>query len=197
MFYKIVISILKVLVFFIFDLKIHNSDNINNSKGGYIVCGNHKSMIDPVIAVVSSKRMLRMMGKKELFENKILSYIFRSLGGFPVDRKGISMSAIKTSLEILKNGELLCIFPEGTRVKNGFEEVNAKPGIAMIANKAKVKIIPFYIKGDYKFRGKIDIYFGSAKDYFENYEENINSQTYSKIGVEVLRDIYSLDKGEV
>lgn len=191
MFYKIVIAILKVLVFFVFDLKVYNSENINKTDKGLIACGNHTNMIDPVILAVSSKRQIHFMGKKELFEKKIFGYIFRKLGGFPVDRQGVSMSAIKNSLQVLNNNKVLGIFPEGTRVK-AYDENNAKPGIALIANKAKANIIPFYIRGSYKFRGKIEIIFGEEKNYFEDIEKKANSELYAEIGKQILKDIYIL-----
>lgn len=191
MFYKIVVAILKVLVFIVFDLKIHNSERINNTNEGLIACGNHISMIDPVILAVSSKRQIHFMGKKELFENKFFGFIFRSLGGFPVDRQGISLSAIKSSLNVLNQNKILGIFPEGTRVHE-YNENNAKPGIALIANKAKVNILPFYIKGTYKFRGNIEIFFGEETNYFENIDGKINTEKYTEIGKEILRDIYKL-----
>ncbi len=189
MFYKIVVNILKFLVFIIFDLKVHNAESINNTNDGLIVCGNHVSMIDPVILAVSTKREIRFMGKKELFENKFWGYIFKNLGAFPVDRQGISLSAIKSSLKVLNDKEVLGIFPEGTRV-NEYNEDNAKPGIALIANKAHVNILPFYIKGPYKFRGRIEIFFGEETNYFENFEGKANTEKYAEIGKEILRDIY-------
>lgn len=192
MFYKIVVAVLKVLVFFVFDLKIHNKERIDKSEGGLIACGNHTSMLDPVILAVSSKRQIHFMGKKELFDRKIFGYLFKKLGAFPVDREGVSMSAIKSSMAVLKQNEVLGIFPEGTRVKK-YDENNAKPGIALIANKTKANVIPFYIKGAYKFRGKIEIFFGEEKNYFEGIEGKITSDTYSEIGKQILRDIYNLN----
>lgn len=193
MFYKIVVGILKFLVFIVFDLKIHNNESINNTKGSLIACGNHTSMLDPVILAVSSNRQIHFMGKKELFDKKIFGYLFRKLGAFPVDRDGVSMSAIKSSLAVLKENKVLGIFPEGTRVKQ-YDENNAKPGIGLIANKAKASIMPFYIKGSYKFRGKIEIFFGEEKDYFEALEGKPNTETYTEIGKQILKDIYSLGK---
>lgn len=192
MFYKIAVVILKALVYLIFNLKVHNPENLDNTEGAYIVCGNHISMIDPVILAVSTKRQIHFMGKKELFENKFLAFIFRNLGAFPVDRQGISLSAIKSSISVLNNNGILGIYPEGTRIQGGYDENNAKPGIAMIAKKANVKIIPVYIEGPYKFRGKIEIFFGKEKDYFENYTGKANSEVYTEIGKQILKDIYNL-----
>ena len=192
MFYNIVVVILKFLVFILFDLKVHNAENLDNTEGGYIVCGNHISMIDPVILAISTKRKIHYMGKKELFENKVLGFIFRNLGAFPVDRQGISLSAIKSSIAVLNKGGVLGIYPEGTRILTGYDENNAKAGIAMIAKKANTKIIPVYIKGPYKFRGKLELFIGKEKDYFQNYEGKIRTEEYTQIGKEILRDIYNL-----
>ena len=192
MFYKIIVGILKFLVFIIFDLKVHNAERINDTKDGLIACGNHISMIDPVILAVSSKRQIHFMGKKELFENKFLGFVFKGLGAFPVDRQGISLSAIKSSLQVLNQKKVLGIFPEGTRVRQ-YNEDNAKPGIALIANKAKVNILPFYIKGTYKFRGKIEIFFGEETNYFEVFDGKASTEKYTEIGKEILRDIYKLE----
>jgi len=192
MFYKIAVIVLKVLVFIIFDLEVYNRENLDNIDGGLIICGNHRSMIDPVILAVSTKRQIHFMGKKELFENKFLSFLFRSLGAFPVDRKGVSLSAIKNSLNVLNKGGILGIYPEGTRIKTGFDEKNAKSGIALIANKAKVGIMPVYLDGPYKFRGKLRLYIGEEKDYFKNYGGRLNSEDYTEIGIEILKDIYRL-----
>lgn len=191
MLYKIVVFILKILVFFIFNVKTHNLDEFNKLNGRLILCANHTSMIDPVILAVFSKRQIHFMGKKELFEKKILGSLFRKLGAFPVDRTGVSLSSIKSSLSVLKDEKILGIFPEGTRVKK-YDEGNAKPGIALIANKASSNIIPVYIQGKYKFRGTINVYFGEAKNYFKNYSGKYNTEIYAEIGKEILSDIYNL-----
>lgn len=190
MFYKIIVGIFRVLVFLVFNLKVHNKETLDKVEGRVIICSNHISIIDPVILAVASKRQIHFMGKKELFDNKILSYIFRQLGAFPVDRKGVSLSAVKNSLNVLNKDGILGIYPEGTRVENGYDENNAKPGIALIAKRAKSKIIPVYVKGPYKFRGKVELFIGEEKDYFENITEKVNTETYTEIGKEILKDIY-------
>lgn len=191
MFYKIVVTILRIFVFIVFDLRIYNKDRINKTNGPLIVCGNHTSMWDPVILAVSTKRQIHFMGKKELFDHKILGFFYKKLGAFPVDRDRGALSSIRNSLKILKSNEVLGIFPEGTRVKK-YDENNAKPGIALIANRAKTNIVPFYIKGPYKFRGKVEIFFGEEKNYFENFKGKKNTETYTEIGRQMLKDIYKL-----
>jgi 1-acyl-sn-glycerol-3-phosphate acyltransferase len=191
MFYKIIVKILRILVFIVFDLRIYNEDRINKTNGPLIVCGNHTSMWDPVILAVSTKRQIHFMGKKELFDHKILGFFYKKLGAFPVDRDSGALSSIRNSLKVLKSNEVLGIFPEGTRVKK-YDENSAKPGIALIANRAKTNIVPFYIKGPYKFRGRVEIFFGKEKNYFENFKGKANTETYTEIGRQMLKDIYKL-----
>lgn len=193
MFYKVICFILKLPVFILFNLKVHNAELFNKSNKRYLVCCNHINFLDPVILAVSTKRQIHFMGKKELFKNKILGYVFTKLGAFPVDRTGVALSAIKNSLKILNQDKVLGIFPEGTRVK-GYNEENAKPGVAIIANKAKSNVIPVYIDGNYKFRGRINIYFGQEKNYFERIEGKVDTQKYTEVGKEILKDIYKLKK---
>lgn len=193
MIYNIAKNILKVFIYMVFNLKTHNVAALNNSTGRIILCSNHISMMDPIVLAVSTKRKIHYMGKKELFKNKFLGYIFGKLGAFPVDREGVSLSAIKNSLTVLNNNDVLGIFPEGTRVEK-YNEDNAKPGIALIANKAGSNIIPIFIEGPYKFRGKINIYFGEEKNYLCGFTGKVTTEKYTEIGKEILKDIYNLRK---
>ena len=86
------------------------------------------------------------MAKKEAFEkNKFFGWLFRKLGGYPVDREGNDIAAIKNTFKFLKDGKAVCIFPEGHRIKseNGGE---LKNGVVMISLKPKTPIVPCIIK---------------------------------------------------
>jgi len=192
MFYSIVRFILKVLFNIIYNIKVHNAEKFDNSKGKCILCSNHIANLDPITVAIATKRHIRFMAKKELFPNKLFSFVLSNLGAFPVDREGISVTSIKTAISVLNDDQILGIFPEGTRIKGGYNEENAKPGVAMIANKANSNIIPVHIVGEYKFRGTIHVYFGEEKNYFQNYEGKIRTEQYTQIGKEILKDIYNL-----
>jgi 1-acyl-sn-glycerol-3-phosphate acyltransferase len=192
MFYKLIRFLAKLLFNIAFDIKIHNPEKFDSSSGRCIICSNHISNLDPITVAISTKRQIHFMAKKELFPNKLFSFVLTKLGAFPVDREGISITSIKTAISVLNDDNILGIFPEGTRV-DGYNESNAKPGVAMIANKANSNIIPIHIVGSYKFRGKINIYYGEEKNYFKNYSGKIRTEQYTEIGKEILKDIYSLN----
>ena len=183
----------KFIIFIIFRKKVYGAENFNKIEGRCIVCANHKSLTDPVLIACSVKRPINFMAKKEIFKNPILKWLFTGVKAFPVDRQGVTMSAMKHAINLLKEEEILGIFPEGTRVKE-YNENNAKPGISMIANMTKSKIVPVYIKSNYKIFGKVQIVFGEPKDYFEGIEGRITTDMHNEIGKKILRDIYSLEE---
>ena len=159
------------------------------AEGNAIICANHYSNYDPFAAAIYLDRLPRYIGKKELFENKILAYLLKEVRVFPLDRKAaMDMKAVKTGLKVLKDGEILGIFAEGTRVKEG-EHVDAKGGVALFAMKGNANVIPCAISGKYKFRNKITVEYGAplALDEFRG----------QKLTAEVMSEITDVIMGKV
>lgn len=144
MLYHLVLIVLNAVLYPIYRLKICGAENI--PVGGAVVCANHTANIDAVMLFLAFKRREKpaVIAKAELFRNKIASKFFRFMGVFPVNRGKSDLSAIKHALSLLKNGQKLLIFPEGTRVKEG-ESTDAKTGAAMMAMRAGVPVLPAYI----------------------------------------------------
>ena len=117
--YTIIVFLYGLLVKLLFFMKIEGRENVPKDRN-CILMGNHQCLLDPVtLALCVPDREIHFMGKKELFENKALGWIFRQVHGFPVDRGNMDMGAIRTAMGVLKAGETLGIFPEGTRSKSG------------------------------------------------------------------------------
>ncbi len=192
MFYAIASSIARLVFLVIFRVKLINAENFNNTKGRCIICCNHISNFDPLILACFTKRQISFMGKKELFKIPVLKSLIKWLNVFPVDRTGVTVSSMKHAVSILKEGKVLGIFPEGTRVKS-YDENNAKAGISMIANMADSLIVPVFIRSKYRLFGKIEVVFGEPTNYFEGIEGRINSEIHTQIGKKILKDIYSLE----
>lgn len=135
-------------------LKVYGRENVPE-EGKVLLVSNHKSYLDPpLVAYAVKRRPVFFMGKSELFKMPILSTLIKHWGnGFPVNRGRLDLKALKTALEILSNGELLCIFPEGKRAP-AQRFLRPKWGVGMVALKAKVPIIPCFIRGSEKFIGK-------------------------------------------
>lgn len=189
-FYKIVRVLVKFFFFFVFRIKVHGKENMPSS-GGAVVAINHKSNWDVPIAGIYAPRQLGFMAKAELFKNKILSWLFTSLGAFPVQRGKGDIGAIKSALLRLRNGDIVAMFPEGKRVKNG-ETSKAKPGAVMLATRANVPVVPIKLTGNYKWFSKIDIYIGKPIDYSEH-TEKLTADDLQKLADELMNTINNLD----
>lgn len=190
MFYKLIRNIARVLLAPFYPVRIHGSENIPDT-GKLILCSNHASNWDPIFISIGVTRKINWMGKKELFQNKVLSFLIRKLGVFPVDRDGSDINAIKNSLRILKKDEILGIFPEGTRVKE-FKPENVKHGATLLSVRSKSPILPVYIDSNYKIFNKVNIYIGKPIEYYKETDKNIKEKDYGEISRELLETIYSL-----
>ncbi len=128
-------------------MRVHVSGRENLPKeGGAIVCANHTSLSDPVTIAAAFPRPLSFLAKAELFKVPVLAQIIRAFGARPLDRRG-DVSALKKSMEMTKEGELLLIFPQGTRRKGLCPaDTPYKNGAGMIALRAEVPLIPVSIK---------------------------------------------------
>lgn len=124
-------------------------------KGALIIAPNHKSNNDPPICGLALPRHVSFMAKEELFRNPIMRAIITWLGAFPVRRGGVDKIAIRHAMNILKEGRLLGIFPEGTR-QRGDKLGRFHDGVASMALRTGIPIIPLALVGtDRMERGKI------------------------------------------
>ena len=129
--------------------------------GSVVLAGNHTSVLDALIMVSTPKRTVHMMAKKELFESKFTNFFFRSMGCIPVNRNIHDKNAKNEAIEVLKNNEVLGIFPEGTVNKTNEIVLPFKYGAVSFAKKTNAYIVPFAITGKYKiFRRSIKITYG-------------------------------------
>ena len=126
-----------------------------------IFASNHRSNADPPLVASAVPKKCAFMAKEELFRNKLFGGLIRMLGAFPVARGKGDMSAIDNSVDALKSGKHLMIFPEGTRSKDG-KVGRGHTGAALIAAMADVPVVPVGIvfAGKLHFRSRITIKFG-------------------------------------
>lgn len=147
--YRIISFILKPIIMILFPFKVEGLEKINNLDGGYIICSNHLSNLDPIFLVLSYPKPIYFMAKEELFKNKILGFFFSSVGAFSVKRGKGDKGALETAKQILKNNNVLGIFIEGTRSKTG-DFLRPKSGTALLAYETKSNIVPVCITGTSK-----------------------------------------------
>ncbi len=190
MLYSIAVRVVRFVFFFMFRLKITGTENVPK-EGGVILAINHKSDFDPMLVAITSPRKLNFMAKAELFKNKLFGGLIKRLGAFPVNRGSGDVGALKVSFKILKDEGAMLIFPEGGRVKNG-EKRRAKSGVAMIAQKMCVPVVPVYIGGEYKWMHKVTVTYGEPMSFEEYRDKKLSGDEIQLIADDVLKTIYSL-----
>lgn len=114
--------------------------------GPVIIAANHRGWLDPFVIGMLSRRKMYFVAKSELFANRGVAWLLGSLGVFPVRRGGADRKMISTALEILRRGECLMIFPEGTRAS---EPRPGRPmrGIGKLALRSGAAVVPVAVTG--------------------------------------------------
>lgn len=177
-------------------VKVHGKEHWPPSGTGYVLCSNHANWIDPLLIGTANPGLVRYMAKKELFDTPVLNLLVKGLGAFPVDRQGSDLKAIKTAVSLLKSGGILGIFPEGTRTLE--EDVSrAKPGIAMIAVKASVTVVPVAIAAEKAYRpfSRIHIVIGAPMRLSRPASRGRGAKSeYQAMSESIMQTIYDLKK---
>ncbi len=146
--YNFLCLLLGAIFSIFFRWKVIGAENIP-AAGGVIIAANHVSLWDPPVLGAAIPRRIHFMAKEELFANPVFSWLITNLGAFPVKRGIADRTAIRTALSLLENGSVLGLFPEGTRSKTGVLGA-PEPGLAMLAIKAGVPVVPAAIVGTNK-----------------------------------------------
>ncbi len=188
MFYKFAIYVVRFLMLFVVRVRKKGTENVPK-EGPVIVAFNHSSDLDPVVAGITCPRQLNFMAKSELFQNKLFGGLIKRLGAFPVHRGKGDIGAIKTAFRIFENNGAMLIFPEGGRVKHG-KRVKAKPGVALIAQRSGVPVIPVHIIGEYKWMHKITVCYGKPISFEEYKGKKLSGDEIQQLADNVLEEIY-------
>jgi 1-acyl-sn-glycerol-3-phosphate acyltransferase len=132
-----------------FDFKAWGVHNVPRS-GGVLLLANHQSYLDPVLVGVHLYRPISFMAKSELFEGgRFFKWLIESLHAFPIKQNSADVGAIKQAIAKLQEGNILNIYPEGTRTETG-EIGPILPGVALVLKRANVPIVPVVIDGSFQ-----------------------------------------------
>jgi len=127
------------------DVHVEGIENI--PQGPLILASNHIAMADILVLGLELPRHPYFMGKAELFTRPVLGWAYRMLGSFPVRRGEADVWAFEQAGKVLKAGEMLGMFPEGTRSRRTAALRPAKTGAARLALRYRVPIVPAAISG--------------------------------------------------
>ena len=195
--YTIVRYIVSLIYKIVYNLSFEGTENIPK-EGGRIFASNHRSYADPVFICLPVKARFAYMAKEELFKNPFFSALIRIMGAFPVVRGSGDMKVIDESIARLNKGRNLVIFPEGTRSKDG-KVGRGKTGVALIAAKANVDVVPVGIvfEGKLKFRRKVVVKYGKPISAGQlQVSDNPSASELKSLKTTIMTSITELVEGE-
>ena len=147
----------------------------------FILISNHLSNMDPIVAALAVKRyQIRFLAKKELGKAGIANWFLSKLHAIFVDRHNSDMEAMRACVKAVREGNVLGIFPEGTRHHEGLME-EIESGVALIALRSGVPLIPVYIQGKLRPFRKLDVLIGEAIPMDDLRAEGVNSESCQKL----------------
>jgi 1-acyl-sn-glycerol-3-phosphate acyltransferase len=137
------------LLLVLFRVEVVSADRVPS--GGAILAGNHVSYLDPVLLWCGAPRPVHFMAKVELWSSSFIGWALDQFWAFPVDRAGADRASISTATALLEHGDLVGMFPEGTRRRDDSDaRAEAHGGVAFIAIRAGVPVVPVGIVGTEK-----------------------------------------------
>ena len=173
--------------------RIDISGRENIPEGSAMICANHSAMLDPFLIAFAfgMNSQMHVVAKAELFRIPVLSWMLRTLGMISVNRGMSDMATIKSTLNYLKGGEKVVIFPEGTRTSTD-DSVSAKNGAVRLAERAGVPVIPFFIPRRKPLFHTIQVVIGVPYKIEKQYEKR-TAEEYAELADRLMEKIKALN----
>ncbi|MCS0786906.1 1-acyl-sn-glycerol-3-phosphate acyltransferase [Cytobacillus firmus] len=163
------------------------------AEGGVLLCSNHIDNLDPPVVGINAPRPVYFMAKEELFNVPVLGKILPDLNAFPVKRGMSDREALRKGLGILKEGNVLGLFPEGTRSKTG-QLGKGLAGAGFFALRSEAHVVPCAIIGPYKAFSRLKVVYGKPIDMKELRERKASAEETTELIMSEIRkliEVYS------
>ncbi len=162
-------------------------------KGAYIYVGNHYCMWDISYPLRTTWEGVHFVAKESLVKTPVVGALVRKLGTIGAKRDGSDAQTLMDCLRVLKNGEKLAIFPEGTRNRVSDEEfLPFSGGAAMLSIKTKTPIIPFVICSRPRVFRMTHVVFGEPMEFSEYYGKKLTKEDFEELDKKLMETLYSL-----
>jgi 1-acyl-sn-glycerol-3-phosphate acyltransferase len=162
--------------------------------GGVLLCTNHISNLDPPVVGITCPRPVSFMAKEELFQAPVLKSILPHLRAFPVKRGMSDRGALRTGLNLLKEGHVVGLFPEGTRSKTG-EIGKGLAGAGFFALRSEASVLPCAIIGSYKPFRKIKVVYGPPIEFAELRSKKASAEEATELIMAHIKKLLEENKG--
>lgn len=180
-------ALVSAIFYPLYRIKVIGKENFPK-EGGVLLCSNHIDNLDPPVVGITAPRPVRFMAKEELFQMPILKGLLPRLHAFPVKRGMSDRQAMRTALKILKGGEVVGLFPEGTRSKTG-ELQKGLAGAGFFALRGDAVVMPCAIIGSYKPFRRLKVIYGQPIDMTPYRERKASPEEVTEVIMEEIRKL--------
>lgn len=185
--YKFGRTVFAIILFSLYRVKVLGKSNIPK-EGPVIICSNHISNFDPPLVGVTASRDIYFMAKEELFNVPILKKLLPRVHAFPIKRGMKDRNALRRGLEILDEGKVLGLFPEGTRSKTG-ELGQGLAGAGFFAARSNAYIVPCAIIGPYKPFKRLKVVYGEPLNMEEIRKNKVSAKEVTEKIMKEIQDL--------
>jgi 1-acyl-sn-glycerol-3-phosphate acyltransferase len=184
----------RVFCMLFFRMRSYGRENIPK-KGAFVLISNHQSYLDPMLCGIPLKRRVNFLARETLFHHWFFGRAIASVGTIPVKQDEADISAIRKAIDILKQGRGVCLFPEGTRSRDG-KITPFKPGFGLLCRRGGAAVVPVVVDGAFECwprhkklfsHGSIMISYGKAIPAGQ--VKNMGNAKLAKILTETLRQM--------
>ena len=147
LFYRGVRLTARIVAAVVFGMRTEGQQYLDVEGGGMLL-STHQSMLDPVLVGLVPNRRLNYLARKTLFKNRLFGFLISMLDAIEIDRERGGLAGLREMLKRLQSGELVLMFPEGTRTSDG-EIAPLKPGFIPVARRSQVPLMPIAVVGAY------------------------------------------------
>lgn len=189
-------TLFKTLAHGLFNYRVIGRERLQLEGGALLVC-NHASFVDPPLVGVAFDEEIYFLARKTLMSNPLSKAVYKAWNTIPVDQERPDMTSLKTVIKLLKQGEKVLVFPEGSRSENGAIQ-RGQPGVGLIVAKANVPVIPMRLFGTNEAMpvgssvfhpAEITLVIGEPWKYDPSKYANSGKDLYSAISEDLMSEI--------
>ncbi|ALC90101.1 acyl-phosphate glycerol 3-phosphate acyltransferase [Bacillus sp. FJAT-18017] len=192
-FYDFAKNVVKLALKPVYRYEIIGQENVPKD-GGVLLCSNHIENFDPLLVGITTKRPVHFMAKEEIFKVPVLKNVVLMCNAFPVKRGMSDREALRKGLNVLKEGKVLGLFPEGTRSKTG-ELGKGLAGAGFFALRSSAHVVPCAIIGPYKAFSKLKVVYGKPIDMEKVRMEKASADVVTELIMSEIRKLIDEHKG--
>jgi 1-acyl-sn-glycerol-3-phosphate acyltransferase len=180
----------RVFCILLFRVRTYGRDNIPD-EGAFVLISNHQSYLDPILCGGPIKRHLNFLARDTLFTNWFFGRLISSVNAIPVkldpDSPG-DISAMRKIINVLKKGNGVCLFPEGTRTHDG--KITAlKPGLGLLCRRGNAAVVPVVIDGAFECWPRNKKIFSPGGSILVQFGKALSAEQAKNIGDEKLAEV--------